>query len=113
MYAGPPSRCRNLKVKEDSSPNGNTVVLKWNRPIITGRQDMYYNIYLSDDAEGKVFTKENTLPVENDSATVEYTLSGLTHFTRYTAKVSANNGVSGSDGVEDGNRICIVSWTTS
>ncbi len=104
FFVGPPSKYRNLRLKEVSSRLGK-VVLEWWHPVITGRQDLYYNIYINSDSE--TFTKLNAYPLVK----TEYILSGLQPFIKYKVKVSANNGVSASDKMGESKRICEVSWT--
>ena len=85
----------------------------WNRPLITGRNDLYYNVYLSNpDLPGK-FIQENFYPVISNLGTIEYSLSKLRPLTEYTAKVSVHNGVSEMDQFESNKRMCEVMWTTA
>ena len=112
MFAGPPSKCRNLRVKEVSTGLG-TAVLHWTRPVITGRQDLYYNVYLSDPDITGGFLKDNSDPVFSDSVYVEYSLSGLRPLTKYKARVFPHNGVSERDQYRHIERMCEFSWTSS
>ncbi len=94
-------------------PSGD-VTLHWTRPIIPGRHDLYFDVFISSGLylASTTFNKHNAHPIASDSATVEYTLSGMRPLTYYKVQVSANNGV--SDRTDDGgnSRTCEVSLTT-
>ena len=54
----PPSACRNLRVyRKRTRANTNTV--RWERPLITGRDDYYYDIFYSDPELPGNFNKHN------------------------------------------------------
>ena len=84
--------------------------MKWERPLITGRDDFYYTIHYSED--NKTFTQHNINPLVKTGTQVEYTLSGLKTLTWLTIRVEVHNGVSDQDqgGVEE--RRCEVTGLT-
>ena len=84
--------------------------MKWERPLITGRDDFYYTIHYSED--NTTFTQHNINPLVKTGTQVDYTLSGLKTLTWLTIRVEVHNGVSDQDpeGVED--RKCEVTGLT-
>ena len=109
---GSPSACHNLQVIE-SRTRANTITVMWERPLITGRDDFYYNIHHSNpDLQGS-FLLHNINPFIKTSPLVRYSVSGLRPLTNYTIRVSVLNAVSDQDTAagEEGRR-CEVSAIT-
>ena len=110
-FAGPPSACRNLQVIE-SRTRANTITVMWERPLITGRDDYYYNVHHSNpDLQGS-FLLHNINPFIKTSPLVRYSVSGLRPLTNYTIRVSVLNGVSDQDTTGEEGRRCEVSAIT-
>ena len=110
-FAGPPSVCRNLQVIE-SRTRANTITVMWERPLITGRDDYYYNVHHSNpDLQGS-FLLHNINPFIKTSPLVRYSVSGLRPLTNYTIRVSVLNGVSDQDIAGEEGRRCEVSAIT-
>ena len=87
----------------------NTITVRWERPEISGRDDLYYNIFYSED--NQTFTQHNTRQYVKRDLLVDYSLSGLRPLTSYTIRVMAENGV--SDQEERGEtRSCEVAGRT-
>ena len=108
---GPPSACRNLLVIE-SRTRANTITVMWERPLITGRDDYYYNIYHSNpDLQGSFFL-HNINPLITTSPLVRYSVSGLRPLTNYTIRVSVLNAVSDQDTAGEEGRRCEVTAMT-
>ena len=108
---GPPSSCRNLRVYHPRT-RANTITVRWERPLITGRDDYYYNIFHSNPDIPGSFTRHNRNSFIKDSSVVQYSVSGLRPLTNYTIRVTVHNGVSDQDpGGEQGRR-CEVSGVT-
>ena len=106
---GPPSACRNLQVERTRN---NTITVLWERPLVTGRDDYYYNIYHSNPDNAASFTQHNSNPLITTSSVVRYSVSGLRPHTRYTIRVSVLNGVSDLDQAgEDGRKSEVVATT--
>ena len=84
--------------------------MKWERPLITGRDDFYYTIHYSED--NKTFTQHNINPLVKTGTQVDYILSDLKTLTWLTTRVDVHNGVSDQDpgGVEE--RRCEVTGLT-
>ena len=108
---GPPSTCRNLRVLQKRT-RANTITVRWERPLITGRDDYYYDIFYSDpDLPGR-FKKHNLNAFIKHYALVTYSVSGLRPLTGYTIRVVSQNGVSDQDPQGEEGRSCEVSETT-
>ncbi len=90
----------------------NSIRIEWERPLITGRDDYYYNILYSDPDQPGTFVQHNPNPLVKSSPIVGYSVSGLSPLTSYTIRVTVLNGVSEQDrGGEEGRR-CEVNATT-
>ena len=125
---GPPSACRNLRIldtrlaifhgrmkwlqESTNAAPGTTTTLRWERPIVTGREDVYYNIYHSDPDFPDNFVRHNPYPLTWDSALLQYRLSGLRPLTKYVVRVTVHNGVSIQDPGNEAGRRCELTWTT-
>ena len=110
-FEGPPSAARNLQVLE-SNTRAITIKVMWERPLITGRDDYYYNIHYSNPDIPGSFVQHNSNPFVATSQVVRYTLSGLRPQTRYTIRLSVLNGVSDQDsGGEEGRRSEVTATT--
>ena len=105
---GPPSACRDLQVFEPRT-RANSITIRWMRPLITGRDDYFYNIHYSSNG---TFVRHNRSPLIKSSNFVEYTLSGLRVLTDFTVRVSVHNGVSDQDPSGEEQRRCEVNGTT-
>lgn len=82
------------------------MILKWKRPIKTGRNDFYYEIEYSDgDTTGKH-------TISNQMEYVAEVLSNLRPDTMYTFTVTVENGVSDQDTGGKRLRSCILTATT-
>ena len=90
-YIAPPNNCKSLQVVTERT-RGNTITVRWERPEITGRNDLYYNIFYSED--NQTFTQDNSRPYVKQDALVDYSVSGLRPLTTYTIRVIPENGVS-------------------
>ena len=103
-FIGPPSVARNFHTLE-SRTRANTITVMWERPLITGRDDYFYNIqYSNPDIPGS-FVQHNSNPLVTTSPVVRYSVSGLRPQTRYTIRLSVLNGVSDQDSArEEGRR---------
>ena len=110
-FLGPPSSCRNLRVHQERT-RANTITVSWERPLITGRDDYYYDIFYSDPQIPGNFKKHNLNPFIKDYPLVTYSVSGLRPLTGYTIRVVAHNGVSNQDPEGEEERRCEVSETT-
>ena len=110
---GSPSACRNLLVNT-ARTQANTIAITWERPLITGRDDFYYNIHYTDpDFPGEMgFIQHNHNPFIKDSPLAQYSLSELRPLTNYTIRVTVHNGVSDQDPGGKEERMCQVSTTT-
>ena len=108
---GPPSVCRNLKINPERT-RANSVRIEWERPLITGRDDFYYDIYHSDPEQLGNFILHNPNPLVRTSPLVGYTVSGLRPLTDYLVRVTVENGVSEQDTGGEQGRSCEVSVTT-
>ena len=110
---GPPSACRNLKVNA-ARTRANTITITWERPLIIGRDDYYYDIHYTDpDFPGEMrFIQHNLNPFIKNSPLVQYSVSGLRPLTNYTIRITVHNGVSEQDLKGKGKRMCQVSATT-
>ena len=86
--------------------------MRWNRPVITGREDYYYNIYHSNPDLPGNYTKFNTNPYISASSILQYTVSGLRPLTNYTIRVTVHNGVSDQDLAGEEKRWCEVTATS-
>ena len=84
----------------------------WERPLIIGRDDYFYNIqYSNPDIRGS-FVQHNANPLITISPVVRYSLSGLRPQTQYTIRLSVLNGVSDQDSVgEEGRRSEVMATT--
>ncbi|XP_064402820.1 sushi, von Willebrand factor type A, EGF and pentraxin domain-containing protein 1-like isoform X2 [Halichondria panicea] len=89
--SSPPNNCKSLQVVTERT-RGNTITVRWERPEITGRNDLYYNIFYSED--NQTFTQDNSRPYVKQDALVDYSVSGLRPLTTYTIRVIPENGVS-------------------
>ena len=69
--------------------------MRWERPEITGRDDLYYNIFYSED--NQTFTQHNSRPYVKQDSLVDYSVSGLQPLTSYTIRVIPENGVSNQE----------------
>ena len=87
----PPSACRNIQLVQGRT-RGNTITVHWERSDITGRDDLYYNIFYSED--NQTFTQHNSRPYVKQYAVVDYSVSGLQPLTTYTIRVIPENGAS-------------------
>ena len=110
-FEGPPSVARNLQVLE-SRTRANTITVMWERPLIIGRDDYFYNIqYSNPDIPGS-FVQHNSNPLITTSPVVRYSLSGLRPQTRYTIRLSVLSGVSDQDSAgEEGRRSEVMATT--
>ena len=108
---GPPSACRNLRVRQERT-RANTITVRWERPLITGRDDYYYDIFYSDPELPGNFKKHNLNPFIKNYPLVTYSVSGLRPLTNYTIRVVSCNGVSDQDPEGEKERRCEVLETT-
>ena len=108
---GPPSSGRDFHILE-SRTRANTITVMWQRPLITGRDDFYYNIEYSDPDIPGNFIKHNSNPLTTTSPIVRYSVSGLRPQTRYTIRLSVLNGVSEQDSAGEEERRSEVVATT-
>ena len=69
-----------------------TITVRWDRPEIIGREDLYYNIFYSED--NQTFIQHNPRPYIKQDVVVDYSLSGLKPLTLYIIRVTVENGVS-------------------
>ena len=92
--------------------NLNTITVMWERPLITGRDDYFYNIQYSNPDIPESFVQHNSNPLITTSPVVRYSLSGLRPQTRYTIRLSVLNGVSDRDSVGEEGRRSEVTATT-
>ena len=90
-YIAPPNNCKSLQAVAERT-RGNTITVRWERPEITGRDDLYYNIFYSVD--NQTFTQHNRRPYVKHDSLVDYSVSGLQPLTTYTIRVIPENGVS-------------------
>ncbi|XP_064387039.1 semaphorin-4B-like isoform X4 [Halichondria panicea] len=90
----PPNNCKSLQVVAGRT-RGNTITVRWERPEITGRDDLYYNIFYSED--NQTFTQHNSRPYVKQDSLVDYSVSGLQPLTSYTIRVIPENGVSNQE----------------
>ena len=102
---GPPSACRNLRVYHPRTRT-NFITVRWERSLITGRDDYHYNIYHSNPDIPGNFIRHNCNPVIKDSSVVQYSVSGLRPLTNYTIRVTVHNGVSDQDPEGEQGRRC-------
>jgi hypothetical protein len=84
----------------------------WGQPLITGRDDFYYNIHYSNPDHAGNFSLHNSNPLTTTSPVVRYSVSGLQPQTRYTIRVSVHNGVSEQDLGREEERISEIMATT-
>ena len=110
-FKGPPSACRNFRVLE-SRTRANTITVMWEHPLITGRDDYYYNIHHSNPDLPGSFVQHNLNPLITSSPLVRYSVSGLQPQTRYTIRLSVHNGVSEQDLTGEEGRRSEVTATT-
>lgn len=82
------------------------IILKWKKPINTGRNDFYYVIEYSD----RETTGKHT--IVNQMEYVEEVLSNLKPDTMYTFTVTVKNGVSDQDIGGENLRRCKLTATT-
>ena len=108
---GPPSACRNLKVNSERT-RANSIRIEWEYPLITGRDDYYYNVHYSDPDQPGTFIRHNVNPLVKTSPLVGYSVSGLRPLTTYIIRVTVLNGVSEQDTEGEEGRRCEVSATT-
>ena len=101
----------NLTIREDRTRN-NTITVRWMSPLITGRDDYFYNIYYSNPDSPGEFKQHNLNPFIRKYSLLQYSVSGLRPQTNYTIKVTVNNGVSDQDLGGEEERKCEVSATT-
>ncbi len=92
--------------------SANSIRIRWERPLITGRDDYYYNIHYSDPDQPGTFIQHNRYPLVQNSHVVEYNVSGLSSLTNYTIRVTVLNGVSEQDRGGEERRRCDVNATT-
>ena len=109
--SGPPTACRNLRVNVDRT-RANSIRIEWERPLITGRDDYYYNVHYSDPDQPGNFIQHNHNPFVTISPLVGYSVSGLSPLTNYTILVTVENGVSDQAIGEQFQRSCEVTATT-
>ena len=102
-FKGPPSAARNFQVLEPRT-RANTITVMWERPLITGREDYYYNIQYSNPDNPGSFIQHNSNPLITTSPVVRYSVSGLQPQTRYTIELSVLNGVSDQDSAREEER---------
>ena len=105
---GPPSACRDLQVLEPWT-RASSITIRWMRPLITGRDDYFYNVHYSSNG---TFVQHNRSPLIKSGNFMEYTLSGLRVLTDFTIRVSVHNGVSDQDPSGEDQRRCEVNGTT-
>ena len=104
----PSSACRNIELVQQRT-RGNSITLRWEKPEITGRDDLYYNIFYSED--NQTFTQHNRRPYVKQDALVDYSVSGLQPLTSYTIRVIPENGVSGQEEGGQGRSCEVVAMT--
>lgn len=109
IFAAPPSACQDITIEESTSYDSLSV--RWNRPLTTGREDFYYDIFyrLSDDNN---FVQHNTLPYVDHALSVSYSIDGLSALKVYIIKVIARNGVSSQHVGNDENAKCEIKIIT-
>lgn len=88
----PPTEVCDLRV---TNTNDTSITLEWNRPKITGRNDYYYEIVITDTSDGTTTTVDSMY--SNNGTTVTYVIHNLKPATRYTIAITTHNGVSGQD----------------
>ena len=73
---------------------------------------MYYDIYFSENNE--TFIQLNPIPYIKPDAVVDYSVAGLKPLTRYTIRVTAENGVSNQENDIESvlGRSCVVAGET-
>ena len=108
---GPPSACRNLRVYHPRT-RANTITVRWDQPLITGRDNYHYYIYYSNPDIPENFTRHNRNPFIKDSSVVQYSVSGLRPLINYTIRMTVHNGVSDQDPEGEQRRRCEVSGVT-
>ena len=107
---GSPFICRNLRVLQEMTRT-NTIIVTWERPLITGI-DYYYDIFYSDPEKPGNFKKHNRSPFINNYSIMMYSLSGLKPLTSYTIRVVVRNGMRNQHPEGEEGRRCEVSVTT-
>ena len=95
-FKGPPSAAQNFQVLQ-SRTRANSITVMWERPLITGRDDYFYNIQYSNPDNPGSFVQHNSNPLVTTSPVVRYSLSGLRPQTGYTIRLTVLNGVSEQD----------------
>ncbi len=85
-----------------------TIIIRWSRPAITGRNDFFYRVLHSDPDNIGEFITENA-NFRDDSSVVTYTVTGLVPLTPYKVRVTTHNGVSDQD-PNTHLRMCEVSY---
>ena len=99
-------------IESHTIANTVTVLVEWEQPFITGRDDYYYNVHHSNpDLQGS-YLLHNINPFIDTSPLVKYSVSGLRPLTNYTIRVSVLNGVSDQDTAGEEERRCEVSVIT-
>ena len=111
QHAGPPTACLNLHVFEPKT-RANSITVRWDRPLITGRDDYYYTVHYSDPDNHTSFLQHNQDHLVKRGPVVEYTLSGLRVLTEFTIRVVVHNGVSEQDPGGVAERMCEVTGVT-
>lgn len=71
-----------------------SITLEWRRPLVTGRDDFYYQILVTELGKAEIVVDE--MLVNGDSVVV-HIVKGLRPFTNYSITVVTHNGVSGMD----------------
>ena len=97
---------------DEARTRNNTITILWEKPLLTGRPDYYYNVYYSDPDLPGSFILHNLNPLVKSFPLVSYSVSGLRPMTSYTVRVSVLNGVSGQDPDGEEDRRCEVTTTT-
>lgn len=94
-----------------TSISDSSITVTWTRPAITGRDDFFYEILISEVGEESRVVVESSY--HNSRGTVDYTISNLDPFTSYNIMVVTHNGVSEQDPENADRRLQEVNGVTA
>ena len=103
FMTAPPSACHNIQLLQRTDTQ---IMLRWAKPVNTGRNDYYYQIEYSDGET----TGQHSLTSRMDY--VLEVITGLKPDTNYKFTITVNNGVSDQDTRNEYLRRCELTTTT-